>query len=157
MNSKYQDIQNNDVNRIEEFINKGKWIKNDIGMGRIQCAKLVKDIKELMVIIVSNTMDTPVSCRVEKIIVIHGEILFFYDGQYVQRVEREERNRYKNFLNEEEWNIIFKDNPIENLDKKNMISKEDRFYVEIHESLETYMHNDYDVEASKFICEKYNL
>ncbi|AJA47535.1 hypothetical protein CPAST_c14560 [Clostridium pasteurianum DSM 525 = ATCC 6013] len=143
--------------KIEKLIYEGKWVKNDIGMGRIQCVKLVKDSKELLVIIVSNTLNTPVSCRVEKIIIVNGEIIVFYDGEYMQRVEKEEKDIYKGILNEREWNIIFKDDPVKKLYENNMISNEKGFYIEMHETLEKYMENGYDTEASKFICKKYNI
>lgn len=144
-------------NKIEHIINNNKWIKNDIGMGRVQCVKLVKDSKELLVIIVSNTLSTPISCRVEKIIISNGEIIVFYDGQYIQRVEKGEYNRYRNFLNENEWNVIFRHDPIKQLYENRMIGEEEKFYAEMHETLERYMERGYDTEASEFLCKKYNL
>lgn len=144
-------------NKIEKIINNNKWIKNDIGMGRVQCVKLVKDSKELLVIIVSNTLSTPISCRIEKIIIAHEEIVVFYDGEYIQRVEKDEYNRYRNFLNENEWNVIFRNDPVKQLYENHMISEEKGFYAEMHETLEKYMESGYDAEASEFLCKKYNL
>ncbi|AGK98231.1 hypothetical protein [Clostridium pasteurianum] len=144
-------------NKIEEIINNGKWIKNDIGMGRVQCIKPVKDSKEMLVIIVSDTLSTPISCRVEKIIIANGEIIVFYDGEYIQRVEKDEYDRYRNFLNENEWDAIFRHDPVKHLYENHMISEEKGLYAEMHETLEKYMQSGYDTEASEFLCKKYNL
>lgn len=143
--------------KVEEVINSHKWFKNDIGMGRVQCIKLVKDAKELLVLIASSTLSTPISCRVEKILIVHGEIIVFYDGQYLQRIEKDEYHRYKNFLNEREWNVIFKEDPVKELFENDMVSKEKGFYAEMHETLEKYMKSEYDIEASELLCKKYNL
>lgn len=144
-------------NKIDEFINIGKWIKNDIGMGRVQCSKIVKDEKELAILIVSDTLDTPIAVSVEKILVVSNEIIIFYDGQYVQKVEKSEYERYKQFLSAEEWNIIFKDDVTKELIKNKMISEEQGFYVAVHETLEKYMKNGYDEKLSNDICHKYNI
>ena len=144
-------------NKIDEIINQGKWVKNDIGMGRAQCSKVVKDEKELLLIIVSDTLDTPISVKVEKILVVSNEIILFYDGQYVQKVEKSEYERYKQLLKVEEWNVIFSKDVIKKLIKNKMISKEQGFYIEIHEKLEKYIKNGYEEDLTNSICDKYNL
>jgi hypothetical protein len=144
-------------NKIEEIIKNGKWVQNYVGNGKVQCIKLVKDAKELLVIIASSTLSTPISCRVEKILIVHGEIIVFYDGEYPQRVEKGEYNRYRNFLNENEWKVIFEEGPVKGLLEKHLVSKEKSFYAEMHETLEEYMKSEYDTEASEFLCNKYNL
>lgn len=143
--------------KIDELISNGKWIKNDIGMGRVQCSKMVKDAKELLILIVSDTLDTPICSMVEKILVVSNEIIIFYDGQYVQKVEKSEYERYKQFLDHEEWKIIFNKGVIKELIKNKMISEDQGFYVEMHETLEQYMKNGYDKKSSDTICNKYHL
>ena len=145
------------TSKIDEFISNGKWIKNDIGMGRVQCCKIVRDEKELLILIVSDTLDTPISVSVEKILVVSNEIILFYDGQYIQRVEKSEYKRYKHFLSEEEWRVIFEKNIVKELIKNKMISEDKGFYVEMHETLERYMKNGYDEKLTDIICHKYNL
>lgn len=145
------------VNKIEEIIRKGKWVKNDIGMSRLQCSKIVKDEKELLILIVSNVLDTPIATRVEKIMVVSDELILFYDGQYAERIEKDEFERYKNFLSEEEWNIILGRDAVSKLISNDMVNEEEGFYVEMHETIEKYIKNGYDKNSSDMISRKYNL
>jgi hypothetical protein len=145
------------TNKVDKIIENKKWIKNYIGMGKFQCAKVVKDEKELLILIVSDKSDTPISTRVEKILAVSDEVILFYDGQYAQKIEKDEFHRYRNFLSEEEWNIILRKDAVEKLVSNNMVSEEEGFYIELHETIETYMNNGYDKQLSDMISTKYNL
>lgn len=147
----------NSSRRIDDLIRQGKWIKNDIGMSRVQCFKLLKDEEKLMMIIISEELKIPIFTRVEKIMVVDNEIVLFYDGQYYERVEKDEYNRYKTYLSSEEWNIILEHNAIEKLGEKNMISEDKGFYAELHETIESYIERDYDKESTKELNYTYNL
>lgn len=142
---------------IEKIIDEGKWVKNDIGMWKIQCAKLVRDKGDLLLILVSDKAGLPVSCRVESALIVHEELILFYDKEYSEKVEKNEQHRYKELLTEKEWNIVFEEKVTEKLIKNNMVSEKLGFYAEPHETMKQYLQNDYDLEVSNKICERYNL
>ncbi|PJI07354.1 MULTISPECIES: hypothetical protein [Clostridium] len=129
---------------IEDIIKENKWVRNNIGMEKIQCTKLVKENEKLMVIIVSDKWAFPVCSLVKKIMVDDGEIILFYDGEYYERVEEGEYDRYKKYLDREEWNIILGDDPAENLFKKNRVSDRQGFYVQLHETVKDFINGKYD-------------
>lgn len=141
---------------IESVINEGKWIQNDIGGSRIQCFKVVKDENKLMVIIVSDKLQCPISSIVEKIMVIDKGVVLFYDGQYYERVEEREYNLYKEYLTQDEWNIVINKNPVENLIKRNLVSSRSGIFADIHETVSDYMNGKYNKEATDKLNHIYN-
>ncbi|MFL0250346.1 hypothetical protein ACJDT4_07905 [Clostridium neuense] len=129
---------------IENVVREGKWIKNNIGATRVQCFKLVEEEKKLMVIIVSDKLECPISSAVEKIMAMDTGIVLFYDGQYYQRVEKNEYDLYKKYLSKDEWNIVLGNEPIENLIKNDLISDKDEISAEVHDNTEAYISRSYD-------------
>lgn len=142
---------------IDNIIKGGKWVKNDIGMGRVQCSKLVRDKEKMMIILISDKIEFPICSQVEKMVVVNGEIIMFYDGQYYERVEEEEYDRYKDYLSRDEWSIIHGSEPIKKLEEKNMISDTDGFYAEIHETVNKYIEREYDKKATDELNLAYKL
>lgn len=141
---------------IESVVKEGKWIQNDIGGTRIQCFKVAKDENKLMVIIVSDKLQCPISSMVEKIMVMDKGVVLFYDGQYYERVEENEYNLYKRYLTQDEWNIVINKDPVENLIKKNLVSDRSGIFADIHETVEDYMNRKYDKEATDELNHIYN-
>lgn len=133
---------------IESIIKEGKWIQNDIGGTRIQCFKLLKDENKLMIIIVSDKLQCPISSTIEKIMVVDEGIVLFYDGQYYERAEKNEYNLYKKYLAENEWNIVINKDPVKNLIKSNLVSNRSGIFADIHETVEEYMNKKYNKEAT---------
>lgn len=142
---------------IEDVIKENKWVRNNIGMEKIQCIKLVKENENLMVIIVADKLAFPICSLVKKIMVDDGEIILFYDGQYYERVEEGEYNRYKNYLDKEEWNIILGDDPAENLFRKNRVGNREGFYVQLHETVKEFINGKYDKKYTDELNHIYNL
>ncbi|KOF57417.1 MULTISPECIES: hypothetical protein [Clostridium] len=141
---------------IESAVKEGKWIQNDIGGNRIQCFKLVKDENKLMVIIISDKLQCPISSTVEKIMVMDKGIVLFYDGQYYERVEEKEYNLYKKYITEDEWTIILNSHPVENLIKKDLVSDRSGIYVDVHESIEDYISRKYNKKDTDELNYIYN-
>ncbi|AAK78940.1 hypothetical protein BJV85_003043 [Clostridium acetobutylicum] len=142
---------------IEDIIKENKWIKNIIGMDRIRCVKLVKEKGKLMVIVVSDKLKFPICSFVRKIMVSEGEVILFYDGEYFERVEKGEYNRYKDYLDMDEWNIIMRDNPTDRLVEENKVSDREKFYVELHETAKDYINGKYDKKCTDELNHIYNL
>lgn len=142
--------------KIEEIIKSGKWIKNDIGMARIQCSKLIKDNEELGLFISSDVYNEPVYARVERIVVANNEVIIFYDNEYESVLEEKEYEDYSDLFSIDEWNALFGGETVEKLKEMNLISEKEGFYVETHESIESYI-NHYDEIISEDICEHFNL
>ncbi|MCR3761897.1 hypothetical protein [Clostridium felsineum] len=142
---------------IEEIIRENKWIRNDIGMGKIQCTKIVKENEKLMAIIVSNKLETPISSFIRKIIVLDGEIILFYDGEYYEKVEEGEYNRYKDYFSADEWKIIMGNNKTQELVQRDKVSKREGIYVEIHETAKEYINSNYDEKQTNELNNMYKL
>ena len=123
--------------KVENIINNKKWIKNDTGLWKVQCCKLVRDDEDLMVFIVSDELNGPLYTRVEKISVINknSELVVFYDGQYGAVLEESEYDTYSEFVNESEWQALFSGNATTELLKMNMVTDEEGFYIESHEGI----------------------
>lgn len=144
------------IKRLEDIINRKKWIRNDIGMGKIQCSKLINIKDELLLIISSDVNEKPVWARVEKILVANGEIILFYDGEYCEELDQEEYVEYSSFIEENEWRTLFEEGNVSKLVKSNMVSSDDGFYVEAHENIKNY-EDQFDEEESTKLNEHFNI
>lgn len=144
--------------KVENIISNKRWIKNDTGLWKVQCCKLVRDVEDLMVFIVSDELDGPLYTRVEKISVINNnsELVVFYDGQYGSVLEESEYNAYSEFVTEKEWQALFSGNATAELLKMNMVTDEEGFYIESHEGMERFI-SDFDEQASEELAEHFNL
>lgn len=144
---------------INEIIKRNKWVKNDIAMGRVICSKLIKTNSEpeLMAIITSDQLKKPLAAYIEQILVVKDELVLFYDGQYPTEIEKEEYENYKNYFTKDEWEIVFKDNPTLNLLSGGYISKEEGYYLEIHETMEKFMRRGVNEKESEEIKKEFNL
>ncbi|MDT8719089.1 hypothetical protein IAI10_20785 [Clostridium sp. 19966] len=146
----------NNIERLKKIIKDKKWIQNDIGMGRIQCAKLCRINDDLVLIISSNISNTPTWARVEKMLYVNEEIVVFYDGEYCEKIPYDDYDEYSEYLDREEWNFIFDEDAANNLKDNDLVSKEDGFYIDIHQNIECY-NGQYDEEESDKLNEAYNL
>ena len=144
------------VKRIEKIIVEKKWVRNDIGMGRTQCSKLMNIGDELILIIASATTNRPIWARVEKILYENSNLTIFYDGQYCEELNISEYEEYKEYINSYEWNAIFQDNSHLRLDNMKLISTDDGFYIDVHDNLDNYK-EEYDIEYSKKINNHFSL
>lgn len=144
------------IKRLEKIIKDKQWIQNDIGMGRIQCAKACIINDELILIICSNISDTPAWARIEKILVQNDEIILFYDGEYCEKIPYDDYEEYSEFINPEEWSLIFGENVADNLKENNLVSQEDGFYIDVHQNIESYK-EEYDEEESEKLNSRFNL
>lgn len=142
--------------KVKDIIKKGKWAKNSITLGRVQCGKLVEDNEKLMLFIVSDILEKPLYTKVEKVLVADNQIVVFYDGEYGSLLEEEEYDKFSAFLKREEWDVLFGGNTVDRLYKMNMLFEEEGFYIEAHETMEDFL-GRYDKDASKEICKEYNL
>ncbi|MDP4143744.1 MAG: hypothetical protein Q8936_04580 [Bacillota bacterium] len=144
--------------RLQDIISRKKWVKNDIGKSRVQCVKLINDNNILMIIIVSDTLDHPVIARVEKVLIIDKQLVLFYDGEYCENIDKDEYARYADFLTNEEWKIIFGGDDVINMLRLNkMISEEEGFYAELHQTIEQFMERGYDKESSESLNKELHL
>lgn len=146
----------NNTVRIKKIIDEKKWIKNDIGMGRIQCSKAILVNGELLLIICSEVNHKPVWARVEKILVSNDEIILFYDGEYCEELELDEFEEYKNYIGRDEWSILFEDENTKRLEELDLISGSDGFYVDVHENIDNY-EGEFDEEESEKINSDFDL
>lgn len=144
------------IKRLEDIINAKKWIRNDIGMGKIQCSKLVNIKDELILIISSDVNEKPVWARVEKILIANREIILFYDGEYCEELEQNQYEEYSNFIEENEWKTLFEVGNVSKLVENNMVSSNDGFYVEAHENIKNF-EDEFDKEESTKLNEHFNI
>ncbi|GEM_PF-1551645 len=144
--------------KVENIISNKKWVKNDTGLWKVQCCKLVKEEEDLGVFIVSDELDGPLYTRVEKISVINknSELVVFYDGQYGSVLDESEYDTYSGLVTENEWKALFSGNATTELIKMNMVTDEEGFYIESHEGMERFI-NDFDEQASEEIAEHFHL
>ncbi|MDP4091102.1 MAG: hypothetical protein Q8930_17795 [Bacillota bacterium] len=126
------------IQRLEKIIGEKKWIRNDIGMGRIQCSKAMLINGELLLLICSEVNHKPVWARVEKILVANDEIILFYDGEYCEELDYDEYAEYEEYVSKEEWKVLFEDENTTKLDAQGLISSTDGFYVDVHENIGGY-------------------
>lgn len=147
----------NYINVIEGMIKDRKYVRNDIGMGRVQYARLFTMENELFIIIISNELEGPFVTRVEKIIIVNGEIIVFYDGEYGDILNKEEKNELKHIINNEEWDAIFSDDTGKALEKIGIILTDEGFYAEMHDTIEDYLDEGYEEEVSEEICKHFSL
>ena len=144
---------------LDKIIKNNKWVKNDIAMGRIQCSKLVRTNGEpqLLAIITSNELKTPVATYIEEIIVTNNQLILFYDGQYLTTIEKADYEEYKNYLSTEEWEIVFSKKPSDELVNRGMIADGQGYLLEVHETMEEFMRRGYLEELSNEIQQMYHL
>lgn len=145
------------INIIEGIIKSRRYVRNDIGMGRVQYARLFSLKNELFIIIISNELEGPLITRVERIIIINGEIIVFYDGEYGNIIEKEEKDELKHIIDNEEWNAIFSDDIEKTLEETDLVSTAEGFYAEMHDTIEDYMDEGFEEEISDEICKHFRL
>ncbi|MCY6959165.1 hypothetical protein [Clostridium brassicae] len=142
--------------KIEDIIRDGKWTKNSIRLGRVQCGKLVEEKGSLALFIVSDILMKPLYTKVEKMVVADNEIVVFYDEKFGALLEEGEYEKFSRFFNKEEWDVLFGGDTIDRLDKMELIHEREGFYIEPHETMEAYL-GKYDQNATKDLCSQYNL
>lgn len=148
-----------DWNReIEDIIENKRWIKNDTGLWKVQCCKLVRDKEELMVFIVTDELDGPAYARVEKIVVTNNnnELVVFYDGEYGAPLEENEYENFSDLITQQEWKALFSGNAVSELINMNLVTEEEGFYIESYEGINKFI-NNFDEKASEEIAEHFNL
>jgi hypothetical protein len=128
----------NSVIRLENIIQDKKWTKNDIGMGRIQCGKLIQNKEDLILIIAPVMPPGPIYARVKKILLVNNVLKVFYDGENCEKLNIGEFDQYKSFLTEDEWNVIYDMDIIKKLELMNMISKREIFEMDVYENIYNY-------------------
>lgn len=149
----------NKKEQINNIIESKKWVKNDMAMGRVQCSKLIRTNSEpeLIAVITSNLLKKPLVANIEQILVVKDELILFYDGQYPNEINVNQYEEYKNNFSQEEWEILFKENPTDSLLKGGYILNEEGYYLEIHETMEKFLRRGVDEKESKEISEEFNL
>lgn len=145
------------INIIERLIQNGSYVRNDIGMGRVQYVKLITIEGKLFMIIVSEEFGHPIVAKVENIIVVNEEIVIFYDGEYEDIIKEEERDKYKDVIPDKEWNSIFGADNGRELEKNNFVSQDEGFYAEMHDTIEDYMEEGYDEKLSLEVCKYFGI
>lgn len=128
----------NSVKRLENIIQDKKWVRNDIGMVRIQCGKLIRNKEDLILIIAPVMPPEPILARVKKILLVNNELKVFYDGENCEKLNINEFQQYKNFLTEDEWNAIYDNDVIIKLESMDMISKRETFDMDVYENIFNY-------------------
>ncbi|MGY0375038.1 hypothetical protein [Clostridium sp. JNZ J1-5] len=142
--------------KIENIIQNKKWIKNDTGLWKVQCCKLVRDKEELMVFIVTDELDGPAYARVEKMVITNNELVVFYDGEYGAPLEENEYENFSDLLTQREWKALFSGNAASELLDMDIVTEEEGFYIESHEGVNRFI-NNFDEKASEEIAEHFNL
>ncbi|MEA4825808.1 MAG: hypothetical protein VB130_04135 [Clostridium sp.] len=142
--------------KIENIIQNKKWIKNDTGLWKVQCCKLVRDKEELMVFIVTDELDGPAYARVEKMVITNNELVVFYDGEYGAPLEENEYENFSDLLTQREWRVLFSGNAVSELLDMDIVTEEEGFYIESHEGINRFI-NNFDEKASEEIAEHFNL
>lgn len=142
--------------KIENIIQNKKWIKNDTGLWKVQCCKLVRDKEELMVFIVTDELDGPAYARVEKMVITNNELVVFYDGEYGAPLEENEYENFSDLLTQREWKALFSGNAVSELLDMDIVTEEEGFYIESHEGINRFI-NNFDEKASEEIAEHFNL
>lgn len=145
------------IKYLDNILKNKKWVRNDIGMGRVQFVKLMEIEEDLMLIIASDNLEAPFYTRVENLLIVNNELILFYDGEYGEMLNKNEYDDYKEYISKEEWNSIFERELSLKLEELNFSSKEEGFYAELHETIEEYMEDQYDEEASEKLREHYGL
>ncbi|OFH99449.1 hypothetical protein CLOACE_22390 [Clostridium acetireducens DSM 10703] len=144
--------------KLKDLINEGKWVRNDIGMFRIQYGKLLNVKEKLKLIIVSNSLEEPIYTSVEKILISgNDEAILFYDGQYPIRLHRNDYKEYDKYIDKSEWELLFGEDAGTRLERKDLVNKKEGFYVQPHINLENCMMSDYDEEETERVNRYFNL
>ena len=147
----------NYVKNIESIIKSKKWIKNDIGVGRVQYSKLLQIDEELALFIVSNTLEGPIYSRVENLIILNDELNLFYNNDFSETLDREEYEDFSDYLSKGEWESVFDNEPGEKLDENGMVSKKEKYYLQPQENIEGISEDGYDEDATEVVREYFNL
>lgn len=145
------------IKNVEGILKNGKWVKNSLGMGRVQFAKLVEIDEELMIFILSESYDGPIFTRVENLFVSNNELIVFYDGEYTENIEITDYDEYESFFSDEEWEAMFRETGGEGLLELNIVSKKELFFAELNENINDYVESGYDEEATDALCERFNI
>lgn len=133
---------------LDNMISSGKYVRNDIGMGRVQYSKLVMEEEELWILIISAELESPIYTRVENILVVNEEIIVFYDGEYGEILNKQNYENLKDAVTKEEWQMLFEHDAGEKLEGADIVIKDEGYYTEVHDTIDTYIEEGYDEKAS---------
>ncbi|WP_125154706.1 hypothetical protein [Clostridium rectalis] len=123
--------------RLIGLINK-KWVRNDMGLGKVQFLKLISVKEKLFILIISNNIKKPIYSKVEDIIISNNQIVVFYDGEYCEDLKYEEYEKFHNVFSKKEWDTVFKEDVTYKLEEIGVLEKRMDFlhnYMEILKSL----------------------
>lgn len=142
---------------IKSLIENKKWVRNDMGVAKVQFLKLILVKEKLMLLIISNNIPEPLYAKVENIMVINEQITVFYDGEYCITLKEEEYESFKENVRKDEWNVLFHGDVTKDLDELGLVEKEKGFFAELHANTEQFMKANIDRKASEEICKEYGL
>lgn len=142
---------------IKNLINSKKWVRNDMGLGKVQFLKLILVKEKLMLLLISNEIKGPLYAKVENIGVINEQITIFYDGEYCELLKEKEYESFKENVTEEEWRVLFHSDVTKDLYELGLVEEEKGFTAQIHENIDTFMETNVDIKASDDICKQYGL
>ncbi|EDS76150.1 hypothetical protein [Clostridium massiliodielmoense] len=143
--------------RIKDIVNNNKWVKNDTGLWKVQCAKLFEDNNTLRLILVTDELEGPVSAHVEKIIITNNkDLILFYDERFNSILKEEDYDKFSKIVNREQWDALFTGEATKNLVAMNVVGSEEGFYVEPHEAINQFVDN-YDEKLSEELDKQFNL
>ncbi|GAB6149971.1 hypothetical protein [Clostridium novyi] len=143
--------------RIKDIIDNNKWVKNDTGVWKVQCAKLFEDDNTLRLILVTDELEGPVSTQVEKIIVTNNEdLVLFYDERFNSILKEEDYDKFSKLVDKEQWDALFTGEATKNLVDMDVVGSEDGFYVEPHEGISRFKDN-YNESLSEELDKYFNV
>lgn len=134
--------------KINKILNDKKWTKNDIGMSRIQLGKLML-INGNLILLIKAHKNKPIWAMVEKIGCLKGgDLIIFFDGKYDVNLSKDEYEDYKEYIEKEEWNLLFEEDGIEKIINKGYVD-EKGFYIDIQDNLRGLSENFEEADLTK--------
>ncbi|MEW9094073.1 MAG: hypothetical protein AB2417_03230 [Clostridiaceae bacterium] len=142
---------------IDNLIQNKKWVRNDIGMAKVQFIKLISEKEKLKILITSNTLKGPIYSDVENIIAMNEQVTIFYDGEHCEVLREEEYEDFKGNIRKDEWDVLFHGDVTKDLYELGLVEKEKGFIAQAHKDIEHSILANVNVEASEEICKEFGL
>ena len=142
---------------IDNLVKNKRWVRNDIGLGKVQYLKLISENEKLKILILSNVLPGPLYTNVDNIVVMSDQITVFYDGEHYETLKEGEYEDFKENITKEEWNTLFHGDVTKDLDELGLVEKEKGFIAQAHDDIQHINTASVNMEISEEICRTYGI
>mgnify|MGYP000075901302 CR=1 FL=1 len=122
-----------------EVMKNKKWIRNNMGMGRMQFIKFAMSENEPVVIMFSDILEKPQCSKVKQFVVKGCNVIALYDGTNCNELDRCEFGSYADYFEQDEWDVMYEQEAEESLKGMELLNNESGVSAEVYGTIQDHL------------------